>query len=253
MNSIELSAVVIALDEERNLPGLLHSLDWVDEVVVVDGGSRDRTVEIAQSAGAVTEVRKFDNYAAQRNFASQLARGRWILSIDADERPSPGFGREVWRRVGSREAAAWRVPIRSQIFGRTFRYSGTQNDRPVRLFDRDKARWVGAVHERLLVEGQIGAFDSHLEHETIPNLAAFLAKMHRYTSLDAAAGELRRPPVHQPWTAPAREVARRLLVKHGWLDGPEGWAFCLLSGLSAWVEVDKRRRMWRQKGRIAQG
>lgn len=244
MSSIALSAVVIALDEQRNLASLIAALDWVDEVVVVDGGSRDRSLEIARRAGARTAVRPFDNYAAQRNYATDLARGRWILSIDADERPARGFADEARRRIAEDATSAWRIPIRSRIFGRAFRYSGTQDDRPIRLFDRDRARWTGEVHERLVVNGPVGSFEAHLEHETIPDLAAFLAKMHRYTSLDAAAAaHTQRRQSSRPMTAAAREVFRRLVVKHGWLDGPEGWAFCLLSGLSAWVTADKRRRL----------
>ena len=255
MNHVELSAVVIALDEERNLADLIASLDWVDEVVVVDGGSQDHTVEIARCAGVRCLIRPFDNYAAQRNCALDLARGKWIFSIDADERPTPGFGEEVRRRIAGGAANAWRVPIRSKIFGRAFRYSGTQDDRPIRLFVRNSARWSGDVHERLLVEGSVGSLAVRLEHETIPDLASFLAKMQRYTSLDAAAAVARgrRPRRHQPWTAPVREVIRRLAVKQGWLDGPEGWAFCLLSGLSAWVAADKHRRLWRERHRTAHG
>ncbi len=253
MSYFDLSAVVITLDEKRNIPGLLDALDWVDEVILVDGGSRDRTVEIARRTSARVSVRPFDNFAAQRNYATSLARGIWILSIDADERPGSGFATEVRRRISNgssseRETAAWRVPIRSKIFGRAFRYCGTQNDRPIRLFRRANAHWCGDVHERLVVEGPVGELDAHLEHETIPDLSAFLEKMHRYTSLDAEAAVASGIPpcAHRTWTAPLYEIARRLLVKHGWLDGPEGWAFCALSGLSAWVAADKHRQLWQQ-------
>ena len=186
-SKVQLSAAVIALNEAHQLADLLKSLAWVDEIVVVDGGSRDATAEIARQAGARCVVRPFDNYAAQRNFAADLTRGRWVLAIDADERPAPGFVDEVQRRIAQPQASAWRVPIRSRIFGRPFRFSGTQDDRPIRLYDRRRARWTGDVHERLTVHGRVDTLDAHLEHQTIPDLAAFLAKMHRYTSLAAEA------------------------------------------------------------------
>jgi glycosyltransferase involved in cell wall biosynthesis len=245
-SKIQLSAAVIALNEAHQLPDLLKSLAWVDEIVVVDGGSRDATAEIARAAGARCVVRPFDNYAAQRNFAADLARGHWVLAIDADERPAPGFAEEVQRRMAQLQASAWRVPVRSRIFGRTFRFSGTQDDRPVRLYDRRRARWTGDVHERLAVQGRVGMLGAHLEHQTIPDLAAFLTKMHRYSSLAAEAAVAERlPPRHgSRWAAATTEFARRLIFKQGWLDGPEGWAFCALSGLSAWITAHKHRRLW---------
>jgi glycosyltransferase involved in cell wall biosynthesis len=241
-----ISAVVIALDEERNLPGLLARLDWVDEVVVVDGGSRDATAAIARAWGARVAVRPFDDFAAQRNYALGLAGGEWVLSIDADERPLPGMPAEVRERTFEGQAAAFRVPIQSTIFGRRFRYSGTQDDRPVRVFHRDAASWEGDVHEVLRVKGKTGLLRQGLEHHTLPDVAAFLTKMERYTTLEAqarmAAGRPPRP--RDRWIAPVREVFRRLVWKKGLLDGPEGWAFALLSGLSEWVLADKQQKLW---------
>jgi hypothetical protein len=241
-----ISAVIIALNEEQNLPGLLERLDWTDEVIVVDGGSSDGTVAIARSWGARVLVRSFDNFAAQRNYGLALARGDWILSIDADERPAAGLKEEVRERIATSRLAAFRVPIRSKIFGRRFRFNGTQDDRPVRLVRRGAARWAGGVHEVLQVAGRVGRLRRALEHETIPNLAAFLTKMERYTTLAAAqriaAGQL--PRKWNRWLAPPREVFRRLVWKQGFFDGPQGWAFALLSGVSEWILADKHRRMW---------
>ena len=254
MNSTpKLSAAVIALNEAHQMPDLLESLDWVDEIVVVDGGSRDGTADIARRGGARCVVRPFDNYAAQRNFAAGLAQADWILAIDADERPTPSFADEVCRRIAQPHTQAWRVPIRSRIFGREFRFSGTQDDRPIRLYDRRSARWTGDVHERLQVSGRVGMLLAHLEHQTIPDLSAFLAKMHRYSTLAAeAAVSERLPPRHgSRWTAATTEFARRLIWKQGWLDGPEGWAFCALSGLSAWVTAHKHRSLWNAALRAA--
>jgi hypothetical protein len=241
-----ITAAIIAANEARNLEDLLPRLDWVDEIVVVDGGSSDRTARVARSHGARVRWRPFDTFAGQRNAALQSAAGDWVFSIDADERPTPGLGREIRRRIAGARHAAFRVPIRSSIFGRRLRFCGTQDDRPIRLFRRQTARWVGEVHEVLRVSGRVGRLRHGLEHRTIPDLHAFLSKMHRYTALEAhqrvAAG--RAPRRRQRWTAPAREVLRRLVWKQGLLDGPAGWAFCLLSGLSEWVLASRHRRLW---------
>jgi len=250
-----LSAAVIVLNEEPHVGGLVDSLiDWVDEVVVIDGGSNDRTVEIARSRGAKVFVRPFDTFALQRNAAIDRCSGRWILSIDADERPTPRLIEQISRTIIDDRFAALRVPIRSRIFGRPVRFTGTQDDRPIRLFRRDAACWAGSVHEILEVRGRIGRLDGWLTHDTQQNLETFLTKMHRYTKLEAerrvAAG--RAPRLRDLWIAPPREIFRRLVYKMGFFDGPAGWAFSALSGLYEWILAREHRRLWAlQKSRDA--
>jgi glycosyltransferase involved in cell wall biosynthesis len=191
-------------------------------------------------------VRRFDNFANQRNVALHLAGGDWVLFVDADERPTRQLAREIRRRTAACREHGFRVPIRSSIFGRRFRFSGTQDDRPVRLVRRNSGRWMGRVHEVLRCRGRVGQMRNWLEHTTLPDLPTFLAKMERYTTLEAevrvATG--RRPTWRDAWLVPSREVYRRLVWKQGWLDGPRGWAFCLLSGWSEWVLADKHLRLW---------
>lgn len=243
---VRLSAIVITLDEQERLPGLLASLNWVDEVIVVDGGSRDATVEIARQSGCRVAMRRFDDYASQRNHALEIAGGDWVLSVDADERPKPQMASEVRRRIGTSREVAFRVPIHSHIFGRRLRFSGTQDDRPIRLLRRRHARWIGQVHETVSVSGRVGCLKHGLDHQTLRDLPSFLTKMNRYTALEAqsriAAG---KPPRRRDlWLRPGIEVARRLFWKQGCFDGPEGWAFCTLSGLSEWVLASRHRRLW---------
>jgi glycosyltransferase involved in cell wall biosynthesis len=246
MNRPAISVICITLNEERNLPGLLDRLNWADEVVVVDGGSRDATCAVARSRGARVCQRPFDNFARQQNFALSLARGDWVLSLDADERPTTEMIAEIRQRVRDTRYDAFRVRIRSSIFGRVMRFSGTQDDRQVRLVRRGQARWQGEVHETLETTGAVGQLHSWLDHDPLPNLAAFLTKMHRYTTLAAEARVAgnRAPRGADAWLSPAREVFRRLIWKQGLCDGPEGWCFCLLSGLSEWVLAHKHRRLW---------
>jgi glycosyltransferase involved in cell wall biosynthesis len=241
-----ITAAIIALDESENLAKLLPALGWADEIVLVDGGSADATAAVARSHGCRVSVRPFDTFARQRNHALDLASGDWVLSIDADERPTPRLVAEIRRATRNTRYAAYRIPIQSSIFGRTFRASGTQDDRPVRLVRRGAARWEGSVHERLRVSGRVGRLKSRLRHRTIPHLHAFLVKMHRYTALEARARvESGRCPCRRDaWIRPPREVFRRLVWKRGFVDGPEGWAFAFLSGLSEWVLAERHRRLW---------
>lgn len=252
MPSPTLAAVMIVRDEEAHLRELA-SRYWraFDEIIVVDGGSNDRSVDVAKRGGAQTLCRPFDNFAAQRNFALGQSNCDWCLSLDADERPTPAMMREVRQKIAQTTASAFRVPIRSTIFGRRFRHSGTQDDRPIRLFRRGKAHWHGDVHEVLRVCGRVARLHHGLEHYTLPDLPSFLAKMNRYTALEASARVARRraPRRHETWSAPLVETFRRLVWKHGWLDGPEGWAFCFLSGLSAHVLAARHHRLWESTSR----
>lgn len=247
-----ISAAVIALNEESHLGSLLPQLGWADETVVVDGGSRDRSVEVARCHGVHVVERAFDDFASQRNAALDAAHGDWVFFIDADERPTPRLIAELRDRIATERCAGYRVPIRSTIFGRRFRFSGTQDDLPLRLVRRDSGRWTGAVHERFAISGPVGKLSAHLEHFTLPTVAEFRRKLDRYTTLEAKARVSRRqvPKLRDAWLRPALETFRRLVWKQGWLDGPEGWQFCALSGYSEWVLARKHRELWRLSGEM---
>ena len=247
MTSPRITAIVLALNEAGNLRALLPQLHWADETLVIDGGSADESVAVAKSLGARTICRTFDDFASQRNAALVEATGDWVLYVDADERPSLRLAMEIRRRIGADGYQGYRVPIRSTIFGRRFRFSGTQDDAPLRLVARTAGSWSGAVHERFSAEGAIGLLDSHLEHFTLPTVPAFLGKMQRYTRLAAEARvrDGRMPHAADVWLRPLLELFRRLIWKHGWLDGPQGWAFCGLSALSEWLLANQHRRLWR--------
>ncbi|HID77777.1 MAG TPA: glycosyltransferase family 2 protein, partial [Planctomycetaceae bacterium] len=189
------TAAIIAQNEADRLAALVAQLEWADQIVVIDGGSRDGTAEVAAAHGCDVVTRPLDSFANQRNAALELARCDWVLSIDADERPAGGLVEEIRSRLGQNGYVGYRVAIRSEIFGRRFRWSGTQLDRPVRLVRRGYGRWVGAVHEVLAVDGRVGRLRGWLEHRTLPDLDAFLAKVHRYSELAAqAAVAAGRPP-----------------------------------------------------------
>ncbi len=248
------SALIIARDEAKNLPGCLATLGWVDEVVVVvDPASKDETLEIARRKADVVRVRPFDNFAAQRNAALALASGHWVFAIDADERASPALAAEVRRAIADRNHphAGYCLPIRSVILGRSFGYSGTQHDRPLRLFRKGLGRWVGSVHETVNLQGTVGQLGEPLRHCTIPNMKVFLRKLDRYTSLAAreslSIGAPLRPldlVVRPCWT-----FAKLYLAKQGFRDGPEGFVFCALSGVSVAVRHWKHRELLRAKAR----
>ena len=182
-----LTVTIITLNEERNLPRALASVaELADEVVLVDGGSRDHTVEIARQLGARVIERPWTDYSDQRNFAAAQASHDWILSLDADEELSSELRTELegWKQLKP-EAAAYEMPRRARYLGRWIRHSGWYPDRKRRLYRRDKARFVGILHESLEVDGPVGRLEGDLLHYTVETLAEHRAKMDGYTTLAA--------------------------------------------------------------------
>jgi glycosyltransferase involved in cell wall biosynthesis len=243
-----LSVLVVARNEEQNLSECLDAARFADErVVVVDAASQDASLEIARREADVVAVRPFDNFANQRNEALALASGVWVLSIDADERVTPELAAEIRGRIAdpAHEFVGFRVPIRSEILGRPFGYSGTQQDLPLRLFRRDRGRWTGLVHETVAIEGPIGRMRHVLEHRTLPSIRVFLGKIDHYTTLEASdlyqAG--RRFRTSDLTLRPFWTFLKLYLFKQGFRDGIEGLMFCGLSGVSVAVRTWKLREL----------
>jgi hypothetical protein len=246
-----ISALILARDEAENLPGCLASLAWADEVVVVvDAASHDASEAIASLLADHVMVREFDDFASQRNAALAMATGDWVIAVDADERSSPDQEAEVRTAIARPDHNGYRVPIHSVVLGRAFRFSGTQHDRPLRLFRRDCGRWVGKVHETVDLQGTSGQLRHGLRHRTLPDMQTFLAKIDKYTTLEARKfAEEGRPARASDLTLrPAWTFAKLYLGKQGFRDGLEGLMFCALSGVSVAVRAWKHREFLRAGG-----
>jgi glycosyltransferase involved in cell wall biosynthesis len=232
----------VARNEEANLEECLASTHFADErVVVVDAASEDATLEIARRLADVVSIRAFDHFANQRNAALELASGDWVLSIDADERVTPELAMEIQQALDDRSHchAGFRVPIQSEVLGRPFRFSGTQQDLPLRLFRRGRGQWTG------------GRLRHVLEHRTLADVRVFLSKIDHYTSLEAC--QLYEGGRRYRWLdltlRPCWTFLKLYLYKQGFRDGVEGLMFCALSGLSVAVRTWKLREL--QLGRWA--
>lgn len=223
---MKISATIITLNEQDNLPRALQSLGCCDEIVVVDSGSTDRTVEVARGFGARVIERDWPGYARQKNFAAEQASHDWILALDADECLSEELQRELAeiQRRGS-GFDAYSCPRLAQYRGKWIRHSGWYPDRKVRFYDRRKARWVGGyVHESVRVDGSVGTLDGDLLHYTCSSFARHVESVNRYTTLAAhemaAAGcgvSMTRLLAAPPWA-----FVRTYLLQRGFLDGREG-------------------------------
>jgi glycosyltransferase involved in cell wall biosynthesis len=219
-----LSATIIAQDEERDVPGCTESVrGFCHEILVVDGGSRDRTRELAARLGARILERPFDDFARQHEFARTQARGEWVLSIDADERASPEL-----RAASFGAAAAYALPFKNHFRGVWLRHGGFWPDRHVRLFRRDACRYDPrrTVHEKLIVSGPIARLDAPILHYTYDSLAECLAKMERYGEQAARMlhAQGARAGVWDVAFRPLWRFVRGYLLRLGFLDGAPGAA-----------------------------
>jgi glycosyltransferase involved in cell wall biosynthesis len=244
---MKISATIITFNEERNIARVIESLRCCEEILVLDSGSNDRTVEIAGKLGARVEEASWHGYAAQKNIAAELATHDWILSLDADESLSEALEAEIWhiKKAGAKYQG-YTMPRMAQYLGRWILHSGWYPDRKVRLFDRRKARWVGEfVHESVRVDGPVGHLESNLLHFTCSSLSEHLRTMDRYTTLAAQEMVTRgqslgfaRLLLDPPWT-----IFRTYVLKLGFLDGIEGLTIAYMAGLYNFVKYAKARSM----------
>ena len=244
---MKISATIITLNEERNVARAIESLRCADEILVVDSGSTDRTVEIAQNLGARVVESAWPGYANQKNHAAEEASNDWILSLDADESLSEALEAEIWRfKKNEPECDAYTMPRLAQYLGRWIRHSGWYPDRKIRLYDRRKATWVGKfVHETVRVSGKVGHLDSNLLHFTCDSLSEHLRTMDSYTTLAAQQLLENGEPVTflrilltPPWT-----FFQTYVLKLGFLDGVEGLAIANMAALYNFVKYAKARFM----------
>ena len=227
-----LSVAMIAMNEEANLPRTLESVRWADEIIVVDSGSKDRTLEIAQSFGAKTSYHAFGGHGEQKNVALDLCACDWILLLDADEVLTPALQDEIRQVLNgeSRYGAYW-IPRLNLIFGRWMRHGGFYPDRKLRLFRRGSARLGEGVgpHSTPQFEGPKGRLKHDMLHYAYPDLNIYLEHMNRYSSEIAQLlhkkGRVSKSIYAFLWNAvanPAATFVYNYFFRLGFLDGREG-------------------------------
>jgi glycosyltransferase involved in cell wall biosynthesis len=246
-----LSVIIIAQDEAANIGACLDSVAFAHERIVVDGGSRDNTVTIAEGKGARVVSRPFSGFGAQKNFALSLAAGDWVLTIDADERVSPALRAEVERAMGEGKADGYEMPRLSSFCGRPMRHSGWYPDYVLRLFRRGKARFSDdAVHERVVCGGVVTRLGEPLLHAPVLRLEDALSRMDRYSTANAemmiAAG--RRVWFVTGFVRGIYTFFSTYVLRAGFLDGREGFLLAVANAegtyykyMKAWLAGRRRK------------
>jgi glycosyltransferase involved in cell wall biosynthesis len=248
---MKISITLITLNSEKTLEPVLEAVSWADEIVLVDSGSTDGTLEIAQQFKAKIVFRAFDGYGSQKNFATEQASNDWILSLDDDEILTPELQHEIQNlKLSTTDYQGFKIP-RSLIFlGKLLRFSGEYKRLTLRLFNRKHGNWNAEyVHESVEVNGKIGTLKQQILHDSYRDLTDYFNKFNKYTSLGA------KTLAERGKTASTFKIISRFpttflkiyLLKGSCLDGYAGFMWALLTAMTPVVKYAKLREMNTQK------
>lgn len=218
---------MIALDAEAQIGELLASVDFADEVLVVDSGSRDATAKLAEAHGARVVHKEWMGYGRQKQFAVQSAKHDWVLCLDVDERVTPPLAQAIRAALAGERYRAWRMARRNRFLGTWLAHGEGYPDWSLRLFHRAHASWSNDdVHEAVLTTAEVGRLDGDLLHDSAEDVATYMAKQNRYTTLHAQA--LYRQGVRAGYATlfvnPLVRFIKFYVLKLGFLDGGPGFA-----------------------------
>jgi glycosyltransferase involved in cell wall biosynthesis len=220
-----LSVVIVARDEAHNIADCVASASFADEVLVLDSGSRDDTVALAQAAGARVVCTDWPGYGPQVARGFSMATGEWVLSLDADERVTPALRAEIERAIAVPGCDGYRLPRLSEFCGRFIRHSGWRPDYTLRLGRREKAGFTDHfLHAHMTVQGRLGDLRHPLIHYSYPDLGDVLEKLDRYSTGHArdmlARG--REGSLSRALLAGLFAFVRTYVLRLGFLDGRHG-------------------------------
>ena len=232
-----LSVVIVTLNEEENLPRTLASVQWADEIVIIDSASTDRTVEIARSFNANVFDEPWQGFAGSKNSAIAKCTGTWILSLDADEELSPKLQQQIKNLLPSNPPTdAYYLRRRNLFLGRWIKHGGFYPDPKLRLFRRATANFAPTprfsdrpVHETIAFDGVASTLDFDLIHHAYPTLETYIEHMDRYSTLGAeiltSQHRISNSLAAFYWNIflqPTFEFIKNFIFRFGFLDGREG-------------------------------
>jgi len=267
------SVLILTLNEEINLAACLKSVDWSDDVVVFDSYSTDRTIDIAQEAGARFVQRRFDNWSAHQNWAMEnvVFKNPWVFYLDADERCPADLATEIRTAVATTSNVAFRLRRKDYFMGQWLRRAQLYPTWLVRLFRPEAIRFERLVNPAPVVSGNIGKLDGHLDHYPFSHgIRHWVARHNGYSDMEAeeivkllgakrvSLGELvsRDPNLRRIalknffYLLPARPLAKFIyyyIVRRGFLDGRAGLTYSLLQSFYEYLIVIKARELVRHQ------
>jgi glycosyltransferase involved in cell wall biosynthesis len=252
LDKSSLSVAVITQNEAENLPACLESVAFAEQIVVVDSGSTDPTIDIARSFGCEVFLEPWrGGFGAQKQFALDQCRHPWILVLDADERIPPETAIIIKDIVAKKlpGAAGYSFPRKNFFQGRWIKHAGWWPDRIIRLFQKDLGRMTEAiVHEAIHLNGPVNALDVPIEHYTESRLSALLLKIDKYSTLGAQEA-FREGKTASIWSAALRAKLtffQNYILRLGFLDGFQGFTLAITDAVNKFFKYAKLAEMSQQ-------
>jgi len=249
----KLSAIVITRNEEERIRECLKSLFFANEIIVVDSGSIDKTVDIAKKYGAIVVEKTNSNFSDSRNRGAKMAKGNWLLYVDADERVTPALKKEILSQITNHQArsaklrlspiTSYAIPRRNFLLGHEMKYGGWWPDYVLRLIKRKALKmWKGELHEQPEIDGKAGKLKNPLIHNTHRSLTTMIAKTNEWSEIEAKLMYDSNHPkmnITRFFTAAFREFWYRAIRRKGFLDGSVGIIEIIYQVFSRFVSYAK--------------
>ena len=245
------TVTIITLNAEKEIEPCLASVAFADEILVVDSGSSDATVDVARQHGARVVAQRWLGYGPQKRFAADQAKHEWILSLDADERLTDELAESIRRTLEAPRHAAYEFARRNRFWGRWLKHGEGYPDWTIRLFDRGRANWSDdTVHEKVIARGSVARLAGDLLHESEQGLANYLAKQNRYTTLAAEQlhAQGRRSSIAKMVLGPPVRFVKFYFIRLGLLDGVPGLVHILIGCFNTFAKQAKLAEIGRNRG-----
>lgn len=239
MNKV--SVVVITKDEEKNISDCLKSVEWADEIIVIDSESTDKTVELAKQFTDRIFIRKWEGYVPQKKYALSLAKNEWILSLDADERITTELKDEILK-LSPGSFSGFKIRRKNFLLKKEITSCGWEKDYQLRLLKRDKAGLSDRlVHEKFIVDGQVDKLKNPMLHYTFSSFSEYLDKINYYTSLKAQelVSKKKRVGSLTIFLHTVSAFFAFFFIKRGFKDGVYGLIISLLHSVSTMMNYIK--------------
>ena len=238
-----ITAIVTTFNEEHNIERCLKSLQWADEILIIDSFSTDNTTAICKQMGATVLQRKYKYAADQKNWAIPQAKNSWIMLLDADEVASDDLQEEVKTLLQStpKHTAYW-IRRKNYFLGERVRFCGWQNDQVIRFFHRDVHRYENKmVHEEIENLGKIGVLNSKILHFTAENSTKYNKKIERYAGYAAKQNVIKNKKIngYHLYIKPAYKFLHSYFIRGGILDGEIGLKICRFRAKETWLKAYK--------------
>ncbi len=251
---IRLSVIILTKNEENNIVDCIESVNFADEIFIIDDFSEDKTIDIVKNLRnpkiKILQHHLNNDFSSQRNLGLSQTKGEWVLFVDADERPSRALQGEInyliWDDKRTQKINGYFIKRRDVMWGKELNYGETGNIKLLRLAGRNSGIWEGKVHEVWKVKGRIGELKNLLYHYPHQTITEFLKEINFYT--DIRAKELLDKNVKVYWSSiiiyPLGKFILNYVVKRGFLDGLHGLVFAILMSLHSFLVRGKLWILW---------